>query len=272
MSRAAAVERSPRHTMRGRHNCAVSVLGDTHRAASQPGDVASDGPILVVDSDPNLGRAIADQLIADGYQVQLARTAEHARVLSRATAPALAVLGNIDCPRGALQLLEEIRESDRLNNPWDEALPTIVLSSRAHELDVLRAFEAGADDFIARPPRYLELRARLRAILRRTGGAPRSERVLEIGPLAIDSAAHAVTLHGEPVVLRRREFELLLHLAGDPRKVFDKDELLRAVWGYRCSGSTRTVDSHASRLRRKLDVDGTRPWVINVWGVGYRLF
>jgi DNA-binding response OmpR family regulator len=271
MSRA-AIEQFPRQRMSGRRSCAVTVIGDTHRPASQREDDAAHGPILVVESDRNLGRAIADQLIADGYLVQLARTAEHARVLSRATAPGLAVLGNIECPRGALQLLEEIREPDRLDSPWDRALPAIVVSSRAHELDVLRAFEAGADDFIARPPRYLELRARLRAVLRRTGSGPNAERVLEFGPLAIDSAAHAVTLHGEPVALRRREFELLLHLARDPRRVFGKDELLRAVWGYRCSGSTRTVDSHASRLRRKLDVDGSRPWVINVWGVGYRLF
>jgi DNA-binding response OmpR family regulator len=271
MSRA-ATEQFPRQRMSGRRGCAVTVLGDSLRPAAQREDGAAQGPILVVESDRRLGRAIADQLIADGYQVQLARSAEHARVLSRATTPGLAVLGNIDCPRGALGLLEEIRESDRPGSPWDRALPAIVVSSRAHELDVLRAFEAGADDFIARPPRYLELRARLRAVLRRTGAAPNGERVLELGPLVIDSAAHAVTLHGEPVALRRREFELLLHLAGDPRKVFGKDELLRAVWGYRCSGSTRTVDSHASRLRRKLDVDGSRPWVINVWGVGYRLF
>ena len=67
------------------------------------------------------------------------------------------------------------------------------------------------------------------------------------------------------------EFELLVHLATNPERVFAKEELLRAVWGYCCSGSTRTVDSHASRLRRKLDVDGSRRWVINVWGVGYRL-
>jgi DNA-binding response OmpR family regulator len=253
MSRA-ATEQFPRQRMSGRRGCAATVLGDSLRPAAQREDGAAQGPILVVESDRSLGRAIADQLI------------------SRATTPGLAVLGNIDCPRGALGLLEEIRESDRPGSPWDRALPAIVVSSRAHELDVLRAFEAGADDFIARPPRYLELRARLRAVLRRTGAAPNGERVLELGPLVIDSAAHAVTLHGEPVALRRREFELLLHLAGDPRKVFGKDELLRAVWGYRCSGSTRTVDSHASRLRRKLDVDGSRPWVINVWGVGYRLF
>ena len=82
---------------------------------------------------------------------------------------------------------------------------------------------------------------------------------------------HAVTLYGLPVDLRRLEFELLVHLAGDPERVFSKQELLRAVWGYRSSGSTRTVDSHASRLRRKLRGATGGRWVINVWGVGYRL-
>src|SRR3977135_1002201 len=222
MSRS-ATEQLPRPRMSARRGCAVTVLGDPLRPSAQGGGGAAQGSILVCESARSLGRAIADQLIADGYQVQLALSAEHARVLSRATAPGLAVLGNIDCPRGALGLLEEIRESDGPGSPWDRALPAIVVSSRAHELDVLRAFEAGADDFIARPPRYLELRARLRAVLRRTGAAPNGERVLELGPLVIDSAAHAGTRPGEPVALRRREFELLLHLAGDPRRVFGKD-------------------------------------------------
>jgi DNA-binding response OmpR family regulator len=210
--------------------------------------------------------------MADGYAVQLARSAEHSRVLARARAPRLAVLGNVDCPRGALQLLAEIRECDGLDGPWDCSLPAIVVSSPSHQLDVLRAFEAGADDFLAYPPRYLELRARLRAILRRAESAPEAERLHQYGPLVIDGCSRSVSLHGKPVILRRLEFELLLHLARDPRKVFGKDELLRTVWGYHYGGSTRTVDTHASRVRRKLDVDGSRRWVINVWGVGYRLF
>ena len=83
-------------------------------------------------------------------------------------------------------------------------------------------------------------------------------------------SGHAVSVYGVSIRLRRLEFELLVHLATDPERVFAKQELLRAVWGYRSSGSTRTVDSHASRLRRKLEEHGGR-WVINEWGVGYRL-
>jgi len=202
--------------------------------------------------------------------VELARTSEHARILAEANAPKLIVLGDLGSRRGELELLAEIREGDRAGAPWSQDLPAIVIGSRAEQLDVLRAFERGADDFLARPAHYLELRARLRAVMRRSENT-RCEPALKVGPLAIDTGARAVSLHGQTVDLRRLEFALLVHLAGDPERVFGKDELLRAVWGYRCCGSTRTVDSHASRLRRKLEVDGDRRWVLNVWGVGYRL-
>jgi DNA-binding response OmpR family regulator len=229
------------------------------------------GPILVVESDRRLGSAITDQLLADDFSVELARTAEHARVLAVSHAPRLAVLGWLDSPRGALALLEEIRRCERAHEPWDSTLPAIVMGSQAHELDLLRAFDAGADDFLARPSTYLELRARLRAILRRTGGASSLERLIEVGPLKIDTTARVVTLEQSIVDLRRMEFDLLAHLAREPERVFAREELLRAVWQYRCGCSTRTVDSHASRLRRKLAAHGGTPWITTVWGVGYRL-
>jgi DNA-binding response OmpR family regulator len=228
-------------------------------------------PILVVESDRQLGRALAEQLIADGFSVELASTAEHARVLARANAPRLALLGGLDSPCGALELLREIRHAERIRAPWDRELPAIVVGADRRELDVLRAFEAGADDFLTRQVPYLELRARLRAVLRRSTDAPSQERVIEVGALVVDTDAHAVTLDGHDVELRRMEFELLVHLAREPERVFAKAELLRAVWRYRAGGSTRTVDSHASRLRRKLAAEDERRWVISVWGVGYRL-
>jgi DNA-binding response OmpR family regulator len=232
--------------------------------------LTSPAPILVIESDAGIAGALVEQFLADGYRAELARTAEHARMLAGRCPPRLIVLGNLDAPRGALELLEEIRETVRGSAPWVREMPVIMLGASANELDMLRAFDIGADDFMTRPARYLELRARMRALLRRVQWTAAPVHQLAIGSLEIDMDGHAVSLCGLPVDLRRLEFELLVHLASDPERVFGKQELLSAVWGYRSSGSTRTVDSHASRLRRKLEERGGR-WVINVWGVGYRL-
>jgi DNA-binding response OmpR family regulator len=242
---------------------------------ADPDRVEGPTTLLVVEHDSTIGDPLVAQLVADGYRVRLARTTGHARALARADPPGLALLGELETPRGALELLGEIRGGGALalrgaDCPWPAQLPVIVMCARPVEPDLLRAFDAGADDFLARPPGYLELRARLRALLLRAGGGRGCRRV-EVGPLGIDLDAHAATLHGRPLRLRRLEYELLVYLAREPHRVFAKRELLRAVWGYPALVSTRTLDSHSSRLRRKLRAEGGERWVVNVRGVGYRL-
>ena len=100
---------------------------------------------------------------------------------------------------------------------------------------------------------------------------PAADERIAAGDIVVDRATRRVTVRGASVVLSGKEYELLVKLASDPTRVFTKEKLLREVWGFRSHGRTRTLDSHASRLRRKLAVEGAGPYVVNVWGVGYKL-
>jgi len=149
-------------------------------------------------------------------------------------------------------------------------VPVIVLGEpECDAVDRVRALERGCDDFLVRPFAYEELLARIRAVLRRTSPAPHEVR--RAGPITADLATRSVTVGALPVSLAGKEYELLLKLMTDPTRVFTKEQLLREVWGFRSLGRTRTLDSHASRLRRKLAAAGAGSLVVNVWGVGYRL-
>jgi DNA-binding response OmpR family regulator len=149
-------------------------------------------------------------------------------------------------------------------------VPVIVLGDEnADAVDRVRAFSRGCDDFLARPFLYDELVARIRAVLRRVA-RPEAE-LVDVGSIRIDRPARTVSVAGARVAVGGKEYELLLKLAADPRRVFTKEQLLREVWGFRALGRTRTLDSHASRLRRKLQTAADGPFVVNVWGVGYKL-
>src|ERR671915_253732 len=146
-------------------------------------------------------------------------------------------------------------------------VPIIVLGSADSDpVDRVRAFDGGCDDYVPRPFHYEELLARIRAVLRRV--APPADEGITVGDLQIDRAARRVTVGETPVVLAAKEYELLVKLAERPTRVHTKEELLREVWGFRSLGRTRTLDSHASRLRRKLARPDGDAYVINVWGVG----
>jgi DNA-binding response OmpR family regulator len=154
---------------------------------------------------------------------------------------------------------------------WVERAPVIVLGrERSGAVDCIDALRRGCDDYLVRPFDYQELVERIRAVLRRT--RPRDPEVVEAAPVRIDVRTRDARVDGRPLRLAQKEYELLLTLAREPDRVFTKAELLRDVWGYRVPGRTRTLDSHASRLRRKLRDAGAGTEIVdNVWGVGYRL-
>jgi DNA-binding response OmpR family regulator len=211
--------------------------------------------VLIAEPLPDERRFLERHLARDGFDVvgahgeQALQLAEHAR-------PDLVVLGD----PSALDVCRA-RVGD---------VPVIVLGDEnADAVDRVRAFSRGCDDFLARPFLYDELVARIRAVLRRVA-RPEAE-LVDVGSIRIDRPARTVSVAGARVAVAGKEYELLLKLAADPRRVFTKEQLLREVWGFRALGRTRTLDSHASRLRRKLQTAADGPFVVNVWGVGYKL-
>jgi DNA-binding response OmpR family regulator len=225
--------------------------------------------ILVAEDDASTRTFLADELSADGYELLVAETASEALRLLGSSFPDLVIL-DVGLPGASgLEIVRRVRAADGSVDRIDRETPLLVLSGRCGEVDRVRAFETGADDFLAKPFSYPELRGRVGALLRRSDGRRRVGRV-RVGALELDPASRTVTLAGRRVDLTQKEFALLRVLAASPTTVHTKDELLRTVWGFRSRGATRTLDSHACRLRAKLGVTGDR-FVLNVWGVGYRL-
>jgi DNA-binding response OmpR family regulator len=225
--------------------------------------------ILIVEDHRATRTFLADNLSADGYEILESDCAADAQRMIETKFPDLAIV-DLGLPdRDGLELLRHVRQSDRVAGRVDPDLPLLVLSGRTKELDRVRGFERGCDDYLTKPFSYPELRARVLALLRRNRHRPGSGR-LRIGPLELDPLARQVWVDGEQVALSKKEYALLRALASDPTRVFTREELLRSVWGFRTLCSTRTLDSHACRLRNKLRAGGAK-LVINVWGVGYRL-
>jgi DNA-binding response OmpR family regulator len=225
--------------------------------------------VLVVEDDEATASFLSDNLAADGFRVATASGAGEALRAIEVRKPDLVLLDlRLDSGDG-LDVLDGVRSADGLASRIDPELPIVVLSGRVAEVDRVRGFARGADDYVVKPFSYAELLSRVRAVLRR-GTGRRRRGVVRVGELTIDPTTRAVRLAGEAVHLSNKEFALLHALATEPTRVFTKQELLRDVWGFLSMGTTRTLDAHACRLRKKLS-RAPRPFVVNVRGVGYKL-
>jgi DNA-binding response OmpR family regulator len=224
---------------------------------------------LVIVGEGLSAERLAEQLALDGYAVRTA--GDHARL--RATAesgPVDLILLAASAHAGEREHLVRTLRDGELAPQLEASARVLWLAGADQAAELLRAFRAGADDVAGADGGYDELQARVQALLAR--GRTRDLRLLRHGALSIDTAAREVRFGSLRVELRRQEYTLLVYLARDPHRVFGKRELLREVWGFRSSASTRTLALHASRLRRKLArVGAGAGWVSSVWGVGYRL-
>ena len=217
--------------------------------------------VLVAEPEPETREYLGRHLRDDGFDVLGASRRSEALELAERARPDLVLLAELD-------LCLRLRQGEP-GRTWDRNVPVIFIAPSSDPVERVRALERGADDVLGRPFAYEELLARIRALLRRT--LPGSGDLLVAGDLAIDRRTRRVTVHGESVDLSAREFELVAKLASEPHRVFTKEELLRQVWGFRALGRTRTLESHASRVRKKLCLAEGDRFIVNVWGVGYRL-
>lgn len=224
--------------------------------------------VLLADEDEQVRVFLADNLVADRYQVRIADCREKAIAILSVHAIDLII---VDVNGATLGLIDALRSDDGLAGHAHPDTPLLALTANTDVLDRVRALDRGADDVLAKPFSYVELRARVAALLRRATATSRTARVLRVGQLTIDTAARSVKVATTEVPVRPKEYELLQALASDPNRVFTRQELLREIWGCDSFGTSRTLDSHACRLRARLADAGASGLVQNVWSVGYRL-
>jgi DNA-binding response OmpR family regulator len=230
----------------------------------------AESTVLVVDDEPLIVEFLAENLRADDFTVITAGSGGEAIDVLGASRPDVLLLDVVLPDMSGYDVCRRVRGGDAVNDPWDPDLPIIMLSAKAEHTDRVRGLNRGADDYVTKPFHYPELLARIGAVLKRVTRA-RDAHQLSYGDLVVNILSREVTVAGMRVELSAKEFALLATLAGDPERVFTKRELLQMVWDFRSPGRTRTLDSHASRLRQKLARHSDDAWIANVWGVGYRL-
>ncbi len=219
--------------------------------------------ILVVDDEKLLVKGMKFNLENEGYEVECAYDGAAAVELARDGKYDLIVLDVMMPEVDGLEACMRIREFSNV--------PIIMLTAKSEDADKLMGFECGADDYLTKPFNILELKARVRALLRRAVGVQRSKgALLTAGELVLNTEERTAMRSGEPVELTAKEYDLITLLMRNPRRVYSRENLMNVVWGYSYAGDYRTVDVHVRRLREKLEKNPAEPeHIMTKWGVGY---
>ena len=219
--------------------------------------------ILVVDDEKTLVKGIKFNLENEGYQVECAYDGAAAVELARNGVFDLLILDVMMPEMDGLEACMRIREFSNV--------PIIMLTAKSEDADKLMGFECGADDYLTKPFNILELKARVRALLRRAAGVQRSQgSILTVGSISLNTEERVALRDGEVVDLTAKEYDLIELLMRNPRRVYSRENLMNVVWGYTYAGDYRTVDVHIRRLREKLEQNPAEPdHIMTKWGVGY---
>ncbi len=220
------------------------------------------GTILVVDDEKNIVQLARLYLNKEGYQVEAAFDGAQALEKAKSLRPELIILDIMMPEMDGLSVCKELRKTSNV--------PIIILTARDDDVDRIVGLEIGADDYVTKPFNPRELVARVKAVLRRARQEAPSQPVLEADSVRLDSASREVTIAGELVNMRAKEFDLLAAFLRYPGIVLDRERLLQLVWGTDYYGDTRTIDVHVAWLREKI-ARAERVNIQTVWGVGYKL-
>jgi two-component system response regulator ResD len=229
--------------------------------------------VLVVDDEATIREVIRRYLEREGFVVREAADGYAALDALGQALPDLIVLDLMLPGVDGLSLTRQLRTPRAgAEHEARQRVPIIMLTARGETSDRIRGLDQGADDYVAKPFSPQELVSRVRAVLRRAGEPAEAEgQALAFDGLAIDPTARSVSLHGQPVALTAKEFELLWFFARHPRQVFTRTQLLDSVWGQEFYGDPSTVTVHIRRLREKIETNAAQPrWLLTVWGVGYK--
>ena len=221
--------------------------------------------VLVVDDEKLIVKGIRFSLEQDGMEVECAYDGEEALRLATENAYDMILLDLMLPKMDGFEVCQRIREFSNV--------PIVMLTAKGDDMDKILGLEYGADDYITKPFNILEVKARIKAIMRRTGtkeSAPAKAKVIESGDLKLDLESRRLFILGREVNLTAREFELMELFVTNPNKVFSREKLLELVWGVDYPGDVRTVDVHVRRLREKIEANPSEPkYVHTKWGVGY---